>query len=59
MHSNIDLQFFSDFITTSHNRVFQIALKGGWEFPSTGVGWEIFLGGGFFIVWFKSEEECI
>ena len=48
MHSNIDLQFFSDFITTSHNRVFQIALKGGWEFPSTGVGWEIFLGGGFF-----------
>ena len=48
MYSNIGLQLFQIFITTSHNRVFQIALKGDWEFPSSGGGWKILLGGFFF-----------
>ena len=48
MHSNTGFQLFQIFITTSHNRVFQIALKGDWEFPSSGGGWKILLGGVFF-----------
>ena len=48
MYSNIGLQLFQIFITTSHNRVFQIELKGDWEFPSSRGRWKILLGGLFF-----------
>ena len=48
MYSNIGLQLFQIFITTSHKRVFQIALKGDWEFPSSGGGSKILLGRVFF-----------